>query len=283
MSEPAHSAESASSGSVGCATVAGPAGGRPTPPFSLHSRTDGHRVLVSVRGDLEFATDDRLRRGLRDSLARSAEGIDLDLAGVGFCDCSGLNALLSLRREALEHAKTITIRRISRGAQRVFSLTDTLSLFVSPGAAEGVAADSADDVRTDSADADSADDVRTDSADADGVDLVSDHARGTEATAPPAVRREPDPRVEVVQLRRALETRDTIDLARGILMAAFALSPEEAWNALVRTSQNTNTKLHRTARQLVDSCTGAPVPPCTRERLSAAVAQIRTERAPAPD
>jgi hypothetical protein len=92
--------------------------------------------------------------------------------------------------------------------------------------------------------------------------------------------------VEVVQLRRALETRDTIDLARGILMAVFALSPVEAWNALVRTSQNTNTKLHRTARRLVDSCTGAPVPPCTRERLSAAVAEVvaeRAERAPSPD
>ncbi|MEH0432616.1 ANTAR domain-containing protein [Streptomyces stelliscabiei] len=253
MSEPAHPVRPASAAVVGCATTAGPADGRRTPTLSLHSHHDGDRVVVTVRGDLELATDEQLRRGLRDSLARSAHGIDLDLGEVGFCDCSGLNALLSIRQEALDHAKTATIRTISRAAQRVFSLTDTLSLFVPPAAPDHV----------------------------DHVDHVDHLGDGllTAATAPPAARGGPDPRVEVVQLRRALETRDTIDLARGILMAAFALSPEEAWNALVRTSQNTNTKLHRTARQLVDSCTGAPVPPCTRERLSAAVAQVTAERA----
>ena len=250
MSEPAHSVQSGSGGTIGCAIVAGPADRRRLPALSLHSRLDGDRVVVTVCGDLELSTDEQLRRGLRASLARSAHGIDLDLGNVGFCDCSGLNTLLSIRQEALEHAKTATIRTISRAAQRVFSLTDTLSLFLPP----------------------------------DGVHPVDGGLRWE--VAPPPAEREPDPRVEVVQLRRALETRDTIDLARGILMAVFALSPEEAWNALVRTSQNTNTKLHRTARQLVDSCTGTPVPPLTREQLSTAVAQITAERegrAPSPD
>ncbi|MDW8808463.1 ANTAR domain-containing protein [Streptomyces scabiei] len=278
MSEPAPLAESASAGTLAGAPTAGPADGRRSPTLSLRSRPHGHRILVSVSGDLEFGTDDQLRRGLRDSLARSAEGIDLDLAGVGFCDCSGLNALLSIRQEALGHAKTATIRSISPSAQRVFSLTDTLSLFSPTGAPEGRDTDDAD-----------ADDVESDGVESDGVDAedlhpAADGRRGAGATTSP--RREPDPRAEVVQLRRALETRDTIDLARGILMAAFALSPVEAWNALVRTSQNTNTKLHRTARQLVDSCTGAPVPPCTREQLSAAVAEVvaeRAEQAPSTD
>ncbi|CBG75038.1 ANTAR domain-containing protein [Streptomyces sp. LBUM 1478] len=268
MSEPAPLAESASTGTPGCAPTDGPADGRPSPTLSLRSRPHGHRVLVTVRGDLELGTDDQLRRGLRDSLARSAEGIDLDLAGVGFCDCSGLNALLSIRQEAMEHAKTATIRSISPAAQRVFSLTDTLSLFSPPGPPEGPDTDGVDAYGVDAAD----------------LHPAADGRRGTGVTTSP--HRGPDPRVEVVQLRRALETRDTIDLARGILMAAFALSPVEAWNALVRTSQNTNTKLHRTARQLVESCTGAPVPPCTREQLSAAVTEVvaeRTERAPSAD
>ncbi|MFF5363651.1 STAS domain-containing protein [Streptomyces scabiei] len=133
MSEPAPLTESASARTPGRAPTDGPADGRPSPTLSLRSRPHGHRVLVTVHGDLELGTDDQLRRGLRDSLARSAAGIDLDLAGVGFCDCSGLNALLSIRQEALEHAKTTTIRSISPAAQRVFSLTDTLSLFSPPG------------------------------------------------------------------------------------------------------------------------------------------------------
>ncbi|WP_030953111.1 ANTAR domain-containing protein, partial [Streptomyces sp. NRRL S-481] len=69
-----------------------------------------------------------------------------------------------------------------------------------------------------------------------------------------------DLRAEVTQLRRAMQTRPTIDLARGILMASFGLSAEAAWSVLVRTSQNTNTKLHHLARDLVGSVHGSTLP-----------------------
>lgn len=57
-------------------------------------------------------------------------------------------------------------------------------------------------------------------------------------------------RTELSQLRRAMETRPTIDQACGVLMATFGLNAQTAWNALVATSQNTNTKLHRLAEDL---------------------------------
>ncbi|MFD7162480.1 ANTAR domain-containing protein [Streptomyces violascens] len=88
---------------------------------------------------------------------------------------------------------------------------------------------------------------------------------------------DPDPdmdlRLELGQLRQAMESRGTIDLARGILMAAFALTPEDAWNVLVATSQHTNTKLRRLAEQVVDSAGGTPLPESVRKHLSAAVAE----------
>ncbi|KDN79061.1 ANTAR domain-containing protein [Streptomyces olindensis] len=77
---------------------------------------------------------------------------------------------------------------------------------------------------------------------------------------------------EVAQLRRAMQTRPTIDLARGILMASFSLSPEAAWSVLVRTSQNTNTKLHHLARDLVGTVHGSTLPEQVRRQLAAAVA-----------
>ncbi|WP_189959741.1 ANTAR domain-containing protein [Streptomyces violascens] len=87
----------------------------------------------------------------------------------------------------------------------------------------------------------------------------------------------PDPdmdlRLELGQLRQAMESRGTIDLARGILMAAFALTPEDAWKVLVVTSQHTNTKLRRLAEQVVDSAGGTPLPEHVRKHLSAAVAE----------
>lgn len=85
-----------------------------------------------------------------------------------------------------------------------------------------------------------------------------------------------DPDLELGQLRRAMESRGTIDLARGILMAAFAISPEDAWSALVMTSQNTNTKLHRVAQQVVDSAGGTPLPERVQKKLSAAITKLAT-------
>lgn len=79
---------------------------------------------------------------------------------------------------------------------------------------------------------------------------------------------------ELLQLRRAMQSRGTIDLARGILMAAFAISPKDAWRVLVTTSQNTNTKLRRVAEQVVESAEGTALPEDVREQLSTAIAEL---------
>ncbi|MGW2865090.1 ANTAR domain-containing protein [Streptomyces sp. NPDC001205] len=104
--------------------------------------------------------------------------------------------------------------------------------------------------------------------------LAPDHGD----TAPPATDPDPDAdlRLELGQLRQAMLSRGTIDLARGILMAAFALTPDDAWRVLVATSQHTNTKLRRLAEQVVDSTTGTPLPESVREHLAAAVTQTGT-------
>lgn len=82
-----------------------------------------------------------------------------------------------------------------------------------------------------------------------------------------------DLRIELMQLRRALQSRGTIDVARGILVAAFSISPDDAWRVLVETSQHANIKLHRVAEQVLDSTSGTPLPEIVQEQLSAAVAK----------
>jgi AmiR/NasT family two-component response regulator len=49
---------------------------------------------------------------------------------------------------------------------------------------------------------------------------------------------------ETEQLKEALERRPMIDVARGVLMASWSRSLDEAWQILVRTSQHSNTQLH---------------------------------------
>ncbi|MES5821307.1 anti-sigma factor antagonist [Streptomyces sp. RG80] len=224
----------------GCTSLAGDDG---LARLTVCARLDGDRTVVTVSGDLDLAADQRLQRALRSALTDSGKGVDLDLSGVEFCDCSGLNALLAIRQQALDQSKTATIRSISPAAERVFALTGTLSLFEPEG-----------DV-----------DQQDDASHSEAAAVGSDQPR-------------PDPRIEVAQLRRAMQTRGLIDLARGILMATFSLSAEEAWNVLVMTSQNTNTKLHRGAQQLVDSVRGDALPEPVRQQLSTAVAHITAER-----
>ncbi|MCX4997557.1 ANTAR domain-containing protein [Streptomyces longwoodensis] len=105
--------------------------------------------------------------------------------------------------------------------------------------------------------------------------LFADPDRATEQGADGEALREL--RVEVVQLRRAMQTRPVIDLARGILMASFGLSSEEAWRVLVTASQHANTKLHHLARDIVSTAEGGEPREQIRDQLAAAVTRVRTE------
>ncbi|MEU5701795.1 ANTAR domain-containing protein [Streptomyces aurantiacus] len=81
-------------------------------------------------------------------------------------------------------------------------------------------------------------------------------------------------RTEVVQLKRAMQTRPVIDMARGVLMASFGLRPDDAWSVLVDVSQHTNTKLRQVAAELVETVGGEPLPEPLSTRLSTAVADV---------
>jgi AmiR/NasT family two-component response regulator len=63
-------------------------------------------------------------------------------------------------------------------------------------------------------------------------------------------------RAEVAELHHALETRELIGQATGILVATFGCSSREAFQMLVRQSQHTNQKLRDIARTLVQSTSG---------------------------
>jgi hypothetical protein len=58
-------------------------------------------------------------------------------------------------------------------------------------------------------------------------------------------------RQELTGLRAALASRATIDQARGILIARFRISPDGAFELLVRWSQDRNIKLRTIAGTLV--------------------------------
>jgi len=65
---------------------------------------------------------------------------------------------------------------------------------------------------------------------------------------------------EIDGLRIALRSRDTIGMAKGILMERHGLTPDQAFERLNKMSQDSNTKLRDVAAYLVDLRADLPAP-----------------------
>ncbi|UXY32227.1 ANTAR domain-containing protein [Streptomyces sp. HUAS TT20] len=210
----------------------------------------GGRLLVTIRGDLDISTEKAVQTVLRKAVGRSRHGIDLDLSGTGFCDCCGLNCFLTARRHAMAAGKTVTIQAASPLVQRLLSVTGTWPLFTLQHCPAGLSSC--------------------------GPEATAEHQED-------ALDEDENLRTEVVQLRRAMQTRPPIDQATGILMATFSLTAEDAWDVLVALSQNTNTKLAEVAEKLLTTIQGRPLAEADQQQVAAAVAALHaTRKAPAP-
>ncbi|MEV1050294.1 STAS domain-containing protein [Streptomyces sp. NPDC059017] len=121
------------SGSWGAATAAAAAPAATPPPFTTdtYPGSDG-RLVVVIRGELDFDTAPVLRLALREALGRSRTGLELDLQGVPFLDCSGLNVLLGVRDEARDRGKCMTLGARSPAVVRLLDLSGTASQFPCP-------------------------------------------------------------------------------------------------------------------------------------------------------
>ncbi|GAA0473463.1 hypothetical protein GCM10010361_42160 [Streptomyces olivaceiscleroticus] len=242
MPEPAYSEQSLPGGSG-----APPETGR-TPPSAatFDIASSGDRMRVTVHADLGPGDGHQVSSIVQQALGISVEGIDLDLSAVESCDSSGVYLLLDLRRRAFERGKTVIICSSSPAVERRLDLTGIRTLFAPPSPNSRNTAQSTDQ------------------------DAPSDHNTAQ------------DPHAVNAQLRRAIQTRPIIDLARGILMVSFGLSPDKAWDVLVTTSQKTNTKLHRLAEDVVGAVHGPALSKAVREQLAAAAVKATAESPPRP-
>ncbi|NUP21237.1 MAG: anti-sigma factor antagonist [Streptomyces sp.] len=229
---------------IGCGVPQRPTSWVPGLSLTVHVDAHGLHALVTASGEIDLDSSPALDRILQDALNQSTDGVEVDLAHIAFCDCSGINALLHVRRRAREAAKTLTVRVSSPAVQRLLELTGTLDVLTT----------------TDTAQAPSTGDVR--SLPALGPEHGSDRDPADDAL-----------KTENDQLRRALQTRPAIDIARGILMASYTLSAEQAWNVLVSTSQNSNTKLHLLAETLLNTVHGENLPEPLADHLANALQQ----------
>ncbi|WP_079027371.1 ANTAR domain-containing protein [Streptomyces rimosus] len=255
--EPAHSAFPVTGDTVGRDTPkSAPVLTKLAPSLvAIEVAEDSDRTDVAIWGDLDLGTGRHIEPVALTALGHSVRGLDLHLDAVHFCDCAGLGTLLHLRSQALDQNKTVILRSSSRAVDRILDLTGTGRLFTALFP--------------------------------DGQDAASPISDQAPHSIDQALQE------EIIHLRRAMQTRPAIDLARGILMATFTLCPEDAWAVMVATSQKTNIKLHRIAQDLVDSVQGTALPEAIQKQLAAAVAAVDAtgsstpamspQRAPVPE
>ncbi|MFF7158918.1 anti-sigma factor antagonist [Streptomyces sp. NPDC008139] len=92
------------------------------------SQRAGHTV-ITVSGEIDFTGADTFARVLIDHLLRESDSLSLELSGVAFFDCGGLNALLRARRVAERTGAALRLTAVSPAVRRVLGLTGTDRLF----------------------------------------------------------------------------------------------------------------------------------------------------------
>lgn len=110
---------------------------------TVEAGAPGNRFMVTVYGELDLASTQILQHRLDDALRDATDGLELDLAGVDFCDCSALNVLLLIRRNARETAKSVVLRASSPAVKRLLELTHTDALFAGESSGKDLATENA--------------------------------------------------------------------------------------------------------------------------------------------
>src|SRR5215469_7955036 len=76
-------------------------------------------LVVGVSGEIDIASAPKLREGLLGAMRRHGARLALDLGGVTFMDCAGINVLLAARRRARLEGGWARVPRASRRARKV--------------------------------------------------------------------------------------------------------------------------------------------------------------------
>lgn len=81
----------------------------------------GPLIIIVLLGELDIATAPGLARQL-ESLAETGRHLILDLAGLRFCDCAGLSALLRLRQRATGAGGSLHLTALTPALRRLIAL-----------------------------------------------------------------------------------------------------------------------------------------------------------------
>jgi anti-sigma B factor antagonist len=104
--------------------------------FSVTTRTTGAGAVVTVEGELDVATAPRLHAELAALVLKTGQVLVVDLAGVTFCDSSGISALIAARNVAEAAGAAIALAALPARLSRTFGLIGLADFFPTYPSAE---------------------------------------------------------------------------------------------------------------------------------------------------
>lgn len=98
--------------------------------LAIHQGSGTTGALLTVAGEIDIDSATRLRRFLTRCLLDGHSVIDVDLAGVTFCDCSGLRVFLDISEAAADAGGALRLHNPRPMVARLFTITGTGTLLL---------------------------------------------------------------------------------------------------------------------------------------------------------
>jgi anti-anti-sigma factor len=94
----------------------------PLPQLTVYRHSRRNRALITLAGEIDLESAPLVRASLERCLRDGIRTIDVDLAPVTFCDCSGLNAFLHAAQQTTVVGGTLRLHYPSAMLARILDL-----------------------------------------------------------------------------------------------------------------------------------------------------------------
>lgn len=98
-------------------------------PLTITTRHAATGPVLGITGDLDYATAPELREALNGLSLAAGHLLVLDLAGLAFCDSSGISALLSARSLAVERGGRVSLVAVPANTARILGVLGLNQVF----------------------------------------------------------------------------------------------------------------------------------------------------------
>ncbi|MEV0529655.1 STAS domain-containing protein [Streptomyces sp. NPDC050439] len=99
------------------------------PPFTSQAVVQSGRARVTLAGELDFDTAPCVLEAVASCLAEQPTSFCLDLTGISFCDCAGLNSLLTARLSVLQAGMDLLVVGVGVQLARLLALIGADGIF----------------------------------------------------------------------------------------------------------------------------------------------------------